>query len=82
MQLPQVKIKKILYATDLSHSARYAFAYAVSLAEKYGASITMLHVLHDAPGFVENLIGAEKYEEIKRRHYDDAREALAGGWLS
>lgn len=78
MQLPQVEIKKILYATDLSNSARYAYAYAVSLADKYGASITMLHVLHDAPGFVENLIGADKYEEIKRRHYDEARDALIG----
>jgi len=78
MQLPNVEIKKILYATDLSESARYAFAYAVSLADHYCASITLLHVLHDAPGFVENLIGAEKYEEIKKRHYDEAREALIG----
>jgi len=78
MLLPKVEIKKILYATDLSESARYAFAYAVSMADHYCASITLLHVLHDAPGFVENLIGAEKYEEIKQRNYDDAREALAG----
>jgi len=78
MVLPKIEIKKILYATDLSESARYAFAYAVSLADHYCASITMLHVLHDAPGFIENLIGTEKYEEIKKRHYDEAREALIG----
>ena len=78
MLLPKVEIKKILYATDLSESARYAFAYAVSLADHYCASITLLHVLPDTPGFVENLIGTEKYEEIKRQHYDDAREALIG----
>lgn len=78
MLLPKVAIKKILYATDLSESARYAFAYAISLADHYGASITLLHVLHDAPGFVENLIGAERYEEIKRRQYSQAREALIG----
>ena len=29
-------IKKILYATDLSESARYAFGYAASLADCYG----------------------------------------------
>jgi len=78
MLLPKVAIKKILYATDLSQSARYAYAYAVSLADHYCAAITMVYVLHDAPGFVENLIGADKYEEIKKRHYDDAREALIG----
>jgi nucleotide-binding universal stress UspA family protein len=78
MLLPNVEIKKILYATDLSESARYAYAYAVSLADHYCASITLVHVLHDAPGFIENLIGAEKYEEIKQRHFDEAREALIG----
>jgi len=78
MLLPKVEIKKILYATDLSENARYAFAYAVSLADHYCASITLLHVMHDVPGFVENLIGTDKYEEIKQRHYDEAREALIG----
>jgi nucleotide-binding universal stress UspA family protein len=42
MILPKVDIKRILYATDLSESARHAFAYAVSLANLYGASITLL----------------------------------------
>jgi len=32
MQLPKIEVKKILYATDLSDNARYAFAYALSLA--------------------------------------------------
>ncbi len=35
MTLPKVEVKKILYATDLSENARYAFAYAVSLADLY-----------------------------------------------
>jgi hypothetical protein len=47
MKLPKVDIKKILYATDLSEGAKYAFAYAVSLANTYHASITILHVLFD-----------------------------------
>jgi len=45
MIVPQ--IKKILYATDLSENARYAFAYAASLANQYGAGVTILHVLED-----------------------------------
>lgn len=33
------KIKKILYATDMSEHARYAFSYAADLAQRYAASI-------------------------------------------
>ena len=32
MKLPNIQIKKILYATDLSETAAHAFSYAVSLA--------------------------------------------------
>jgi nucleotide-binding universal stress UspA family protein len=41
------EIKKILYATDLSDNARYAFHYAASLADRYDAQVTVLHVLED-----------------------------------
>jgi nucleotide-binding universal stress UspA family protein len=41
------EIKKILYATDLSDNARYAFSYAASLADHYDAQVTVLHVLED-----------------------------------
>jgi nucleotide-binding universal stress UspA family protein len=41
------EIKKILYATDLSENARYAFSYAASLAHRYDAQVTVLHVLED-----------------------------------
>jgi nucleotide-binding universal stress UspA family protein len=41
------EIRKILYATDLSRNARYAFGYAASLANRYGAGITVLTVLKD-----------------------------------
>ncbi|WP_457575121.1 universal stress protein [Desulfolithobacter sp.] len=41
------RVKNILYATDLSDTAREAFAWAVSLAEKYDATITILHVMPD-----------------------------------
>ncbi|MGB3209253.1 MAG: universal stress protein [Desulforhopalus sp.] len=38
-------IKKILYATDLSESAAHAFRYAMFLAEKFDAQVTVLHVM-------------------------------------
>ena len=82
MILPKVDIKKILYATDLSESARHAFAYAVSLANLYGASITFLHALDEVPELVDKgvigYIGAERWEEIKKQHYQEAKETLTG----
>ena len=42
---PSVKIENILYATDLSDSARHAFSYALSLANMYKANLILLHVL-------------------------------------
>lgn len=82
MILPKVKIKRILYATDLSESARYTFAYAVSLANLYGAGITILHVLAEVPEMVDKgvigYISAERWEEIKKQHYKEAKETLTG----
>jgi ACR3 family arsenite efflux pump ArsB/nucleotide-binding universal stress UspA family protein len=40
-------IKRILYATDLSDTAGYAIRYACSIADKYKAKITMLHIVPD-----------------------------------
>jgi nucleotide-binding universal stress UspA family protein len=80
MKLPDIQIKKILYATDLSESAVHAFSYAVSLANMYGAGITILHVLAEYPGeeFITNMINAETWEGIKNRNYAEARDQLIG----
>jgi len=80
MDLPEIKIKKILYATDLSENAVHAFAYAVSLANLYGAGITILHVLAEYPGeeFITNMISADTWEEIKQRNFAGARDQLIG----
>ena len=82
MILPKVKIKRILYATDLSESARYAFAYAVSLANLYGAGITFLHTLAEVPESLDKgvigYIGSDRWEEIKKQHYQEAKETLTG----
>jgi nucleotide-binding universal stress UspA family protein len=78
---PEVKINKILYATDLSDYARKAFAYAVSLANKYSASITILHTVIDSPTIYSSAmgyVGKEKWAEIKNEHMEDARGALIG----
>jgi len=80
MKLANIQIEKILYATDLSETAVHAFAYAVSLANMYGASITILHVLAEFPGekFIVNMIDTKTWNKIKMRHYSEAREKLIG----
>lgn len=81
MILPKIDVKKILYTTDLSNSARHAFAYAVSLANLYGAGLTILHVLSDIPGLDSKIIGhigAEHWEEIKAQQAAEARAAMIG----
>ncbi len=82
MDLPKVDVKKILYATDLSENARFAFAYAVSLAGLYNASITFIHVLPEIPDMLDKgvigYISEERWEEIKSQHVEEAREAIIG----
>lgn len=81
MLLPKVRIKKILYATDLSDSARNAFAYAVSLANRYDAGLTLLHVIDEAPALDRRVVGyisSDKWDEIKKRNEQDAREIIIG----
>ena len=64
------EIRRILFPTDLSENARYAFGYAVSLANRYGAAITILHVVEDisptSDSLVISIVGRKKWEELKK----------------
>jgi nucleotide-binding universal stress UspA family protein len=57
-------IKRILYATDLSENAKYAYGYAADLAKKYDGKLIILFVFetisHVADGFVSDILGQEK----------------------
>lgn len=53
------EIKHILYATDLSESARLALRHAASLANRYQAKLTMIHVV---PDWVEMLSGEAGFD--------------------
>ena len=66
------EFKKILYATDLSENARYAFGYAVSLANRYDAGITVLHVVEELSSFarsmLEDILGKKRWiDRIKEK---------------
>lgn len=83
------EIKKILFPTDLSKYARHAFNYAATIANRFGATISILHVMEELPTSVEtqiaNFMGEEKWKELKKKHElaeisreEEARKDLIG----
>jgi nucleotide-binding universal stress UspA family protein len=82
MNIPTIQVNNILFPTDLSDNARYAFAYAVSLATLYRAKITLLHVLPEEQknldSHLSGYVQKEKWAEIKDSHYQQTRESLTG----
>ena len=81
MELPKVKIENILYATDLYENAQYAFSYAVSMANQYGARITLLNVLPEMPAIIDSTkaigyIGEERWKTLEEGHFQEANDAL------
>lgn len=40
-----VEFENILFPTDFSESAEYAYRYAISLAKKYGCKLYIIHVV-------------------------------------
>ncbi len=65
------KIQKILYATDLSKSAKAAFTWAITLAEQADATVSVVHII---PDMVEEMSASMGYNLAA--HYDIAQ--LAG----
>jgi nucleotide-binding universal stress UspA family protein len=80
MILPKVDVKKILYATDLSENARYAYAYARSLADLYQATMTIIHILPEIPDMLDKqvigYIDADRWEKIKAQHFDEVKDEI------
>jgi nucleotide-binding universal stress UspA family protein len=79
MLVPDIHIRKILYATDLSENAKYAFAYAVNLSQTYKAGLTIMHVFEETArteDLILSYISASQWEEIQKRNEEDARAIL------
>ncbi|MDM8517075.1 universal stress protein [Desulfobacterales bacterium HSG16] len=76
-------IKKILYVTDLSKTARYAVRYACSLGNKYEAEVTMLHVIPDRLEEFSSGAGIDlterfgkKWDEFNAKSIDMAKKTI------
>lgn len=82
LKLPQ--IQKILYATDLSESAKNALRYAIVLSQQFTAAIDILHVIPDV--FEEmsvsvgvnlfDFFGEDKWKDLQESGYREARKAI------
>ena len=72
-----MKLKNILFPTDFSRCADQALAHAVYLAEKYGATLHLLHVVtlfEDQPGVLSEEFAES--EELVRKLEDEAEIEL------
>lgn len=76
----QPKIKKILYATDLSDNSAFAFRYAISSAQQHGAEIVILHVVESLPGMAEGLIrtwvAGDELDQILKEKIAESTERI------
>lgn len=74
--------KKILFATDLSENSRHAFFFAASMAIRYDAEITILHVREKIPLNIEHalagFLGEERWHEMQKAQETNARKILIG----
>ena len=79
-----IDIKKILFATDLSETARHAVKYACSIGNKYNAQVHAIHVVPDvldeySSGTGINLshsIDKKKWNEFNRKNIETATKFL------
>jgi nucleotide-binding universal stress UspA family protein len=64
------EIKKILYATDLSENARYAFGYAACLSHRHGAVLTILHVMEElsptAKMLIDDFFSESQWKQLRQ----------------
>jgi len=76
------QVKKILFTTDLSKQAAHAFDYAVGLANRYGAGLTILFVLEDTPQVhgqdFKDFLGEKRWAELYKSYEEDVRKILIG----
>jgi len=67
------KYKKVLFCTDFSENADYAFEFAYGIAKRDEGLLYILHVIPENPqkAYVENFITAEDLEKIQKTIQED-----------
>ena len=75
-------IKRIIFATDLSDTARNAFNYAVALADRFESELIVVHVIKKntnyTTGIVRMGLGEDLYKDMEQKKAQSARDLLIG----
>ena len=64
-------IQKILYATDLSDTARHAVRYACTIGNRFGATVTVLHVIPDVLDTLSREAGIDLADQMGKKAWAD-----------
>lgn len=76
------EIKKILFTTNLAPNSRHAFEYAISIANRYGAVVTVLHVIAEvsqsSDAHVKSFLGDQRWQELQESRAQEAKQILIG----
>jgi arsenite transporter len=67
---PMPLINRILYATDLSETARHAVRYACTFADRFNAEVTLLHVVPDVLEEISAGAGIDLLDHMDRKHWE------------
>ncbi len=62
-----MQFTKILVPTDFSESAKYALPFAIDLAQKYSATLHILHVVEPIVAPVDFAWGTYSYPDIEKQ---------------
>ncbi len=66
-----IDIKKILFATDLSDTARHAVKYACSIGNNYNAEVHAIHVVPDVLDEYSSGTGIDLSSSMDRKKWDE-----------
>ena len=73
-------IKKILYCTGIGPNSAYIYRHAMALAEKFDASITVLHVMEtltpEQEALIDGYIGPGTIHEVVEHEEKDAAQRV------
>ena len=71
-----MEFKKILFTTDFSESSQFALPYAIDVATKYKAQLTLVHVIEPIVTPVDFAWGTYNYPDIEKQVNTYAEDSL------
>jgi nucleotide-binding universal stress UspA family protein len=70
------EFKKILFATDFSEISEYAFDYALTLAEKFGSRLIIIHVINEPVDLRGFYVPHISFDSIEREIASSAEKMM------